>query len=70
MQVDISGRIDGTAEVHQLIALLLEHGGVATDDYTTHPWTLPEVLSGAVIDGLHFFDFLGYHELNRKRGLS
>ncbi len=39
MQIDISGRIDGTAEVHRMIALLLEHGGVATDDYTPHPWT-------------------------------
>lgn len=34
VQIDISGRIDGTAEVHRMIALLLEHGGVATDDYT------------------------------------
>lgn len=34
VQIDVSGRIDGTAEVHQMIALLLEHGGVATDDYT------------------------------------
>ncbi|WP_435229667.1 hypothetical protein [Streptomyces sp. Tue6028] len=65
VQIDISGRIDGTAEVHQMISLLLEHGGVAMDDYTAHPWTLPEILSGAVIDGLRFFDFRGYHELNR-----
>ncbi|MFD7934536.1 hypothetical protein ACFV4T_08365 [Streptomyces sp. NPDC059755] len=70
VQIDISGRIDGTAEVHQVITLLLEHGGVATDDYTTHPWTLPEILSGAVIDGLCFFDFRGHHELNRERGRS
>lgn len=41
-------------------------GGVATDDYTTRPWTLPEILSGAMIDGLRFFDFRGYHELNRE----
>ncbi|MGW2888672.1 hypothetical protein ACWDDN_25795 [Streptomyces griseoruber] len=68
VEIDISGRIDGTAEVHQMIALLLEHGGVAMDDYTTHPWTLPEILSGAVIDGLRFFDFRGYHELHREHG--
>ncbi|GAA4033289.1 hypothetical protein GCM10022232_93910 [Streptomyces plumbiresistens] len=37
VQIDISGRIDGTAEVQQMIALLLEHGGVATDDYTPPP---------------------------------
>ncbi|MFF3989931.1 hypothetical protein ACFY0B_35815 [Streptomyces sp. NPDC001797] len=57
VQIDVSGRIDGTAEVHQMIALLLQHGGVATDDYAPHPWTVPEILSGAVIDGLCFFDF-------------
>ncbi|MFF4315673.1 hypothetical protein [Streptomyces sp. NPDC001507] len=31
MQIDVSGLIDGTAEVHQMIALPLQHGGVATD---------------------------------------
>ncbi|WP_329349527.1 hypothetical protein OG226_18800 [Streptomyces sp. NBC_01261] len=34
LDIDISGRIDGTAEVHRLIVLLLERGGVATDDYS------------------------------------
>jgi hypothetical protein len=34
--IDISGRI----EVHQLVELLLERGGVATDDYSARPWTL------------------------------
>ncbi|MET9675352.1 hypothetical protein ABZY68_19985 [Streptomyces sp. NPDC006482] len=53
-----------------MIALLLEQGGVAMDDHTTHPWTLPEILSGAVIDGLRFFDFRGYHELSRDHGCS
>ncbi|MFJ3086729.1 hypothetical protein [Streptomyces sp. NPDC086838] len=37
VQIDISGRIDGTADVHRMIALLLEHGGVATDDYPPTP---------------------------------
>ncbi|MFF5019425.1 hypothetical protein [Streptomyces sp. NPDC001165] len=41
--------------------LLLEHGGVATDDYSAHPWTLQEIKSGAVNDGLRFFDFRTYH---------
>jgi hypothetical protein len=66
VQIDISGRIDGTTEVHQLVGLLLEHGGVATDDYSGHPWTLQEIKSGAVNDGLRFFDFRAYHELNRE----
>ncbi|MGW2311695.1 hypothetical protein [Actinomadura luteofluorescens] len=70
VQIDISGRIDGTTEVHQMIALLLDHGSVATDDYTGRPWTLPEILSGAVIDGRRFFDFRGRRELNRERGRS
>ncbi|WP_258939626.1 hypothetical protein [Actinomadura luteofluorescens] len=70
VQIDISGRIDGTAEVHQMTALLLDRGGVATDDYTTHPWTLTEILSGAVVDGQRFFDFRGHRELNREGGRS
>ena len=67
VQIDVSGRIDGTAEVHHMAALLLEHGGVATDDYSAHPWTLQEIESGEAIDGLRFFDFRALHELNRER---
>ncbi|MEV0040408.1 hypothetical protein [Streptomyces sp. NPDC050804] len=70
VQIDISGRIDGTAEVRQLVALLLEHGGVAIDDYSAHPWTLQEIESGVVNAGLRFFDFRAYHELNRCQGSS
>jgi hypothetical protein len=66
VQIDISGRIDGTAEVHLMVALLLRHGGVAIDDYSAHPWTLLEIESGTVIDGLCFFDFRTYHELRRE----
>jgi len=66
VQIDISGRIDGTVEVHQLLALLLERGGVAIDDYSSHPWTWQEIQSDAVIDGLRFFDFRTYHELQRE----
>jgi hypothetical protein len=47
VQIGISGRIDGTAEVHQLVALLLEYGGVATDAYSDRPWTLQDIESGA-----------------------
>ncbi|MFH8395380.1 hypothetical protein [Streptomyces sp. NPDC018036] len=42
----------------------------ATDDYTARPWTLPEILSGTVIDGLRFFDFRGHYELSREHGHS
>ncbi|GGN59131.1 hypothetical protein GCM10010112_13740 [Actinoplanes lobatus] len=61
VQIDISGRIDGTAEVHDLLAVLLADGGVAFDDYTTHAWTLPEIQNGTAVDGLRFFDFHTYH---------
>ncbi|MFE9812801.1 hypothetical protein ACFYRN_44900 [Streptomyces sp. NPDC005227] len=64
VQIDVSGRIDGTAEVHQLAELLLQHGGVATDGYSAHPWTLGEIKSGTGNDGLRFFDFRAYHQLN------
>jgi hypothetical protein len=63
VEVEISGRIDGTAEVRQLVALLLGRGGVATDDYSAHPWTLQEIESGAVAGGLRFFDYRTYDEL-------
>ncbi|MFD0598408.1 hypothetical protein ACFQZ4_44055 [Catellatospora coxensis] len=56
LQIDVSGRIDGAAEVGYAVAMLLERGGVAVDDYSAHPWTLPEIESGTVVDGLRFFD--------------
>ncbi|MEU1300000.1 hypothetical protein [Streptomyces shenzhenensis] len=65
VQIDVSGRIDGTTEVHQLVELLLQPGGVATDDCSTHAWTLQEIKTGAVNDGLRFFDFRTHHALNR-----
>jgi hypothetical protein len=66
VQVDISGRIDGTAEVRHLVAVLLERGGVALDDYSAHPWTPEEIESGAVVDGVRFFDFRTYHKLRHE----
>ena len=68
VQVDVSGRVDGTTEVRQLVLLLLERGGVAVDDYCAHAWTRQEVESGAVIDGLRFFDFRTYYERRRATG--
>lgn len=66
VQVDISGRIDGTAEVCDLAALLLRRGGVAFDDYSKHAWTLQEIESGAEIEGLRFFDFRAYYERHHR----
>ncbi|PJE96941.1 hypothetical protein CUT44_15415 [Streptomyces carminius] len=66
VQVDVSGRIDGTAEVRRLAALLLRQGGVAFDDYSEHAWTLREIESDALFEGLRFFDFRTYHERHRR----
>jgi len=68
LQLDITGRIDGTDEVRGLAALLLDHGGVAYDDYSSHAWTLQEIEDGFVVDGLRFFDFRTAYE--RYRGTS
>ncbi|WP_437095015.1 hypothetical protein [Streptomyces sp. enrichment culture] len=66
VQVDVSGRIDGTAEVCHLAVLLLRRGGVAFDDYSEHAWTLQEIESEAAIEGLRFFDFRTYYERHRR----
>lgn len=63
LQVNVSGGVDGTAELHRLAALLLGSGGVAFDCYSDHAWTLREIEDGTVVDGLRFFDFRTYHEL-------
>ncbi|MFD3687183.1 hypothetical protein ACFWTE_20490 [Nocardiopsis sp. NPDC058631] len=65
VQADISGRVDGTAEIRRLVELLLEHGGRAVDDYSAHPWTLEEIESGAVVGGLRFFDFRAVRQPGR-----
>ncbi|WP_306366350.1 hypothetical protein [Nocardiopsis sp. CC223A] len=62
LQVNVTGRVDGTAELHRLAALLLEHGGAAYDDHSRHAWTLREIEEGTVIDGLRFFDFRTHYE--------
>jgi hypothetical protein len=46
---------------------LLEHGGVAMDDYSAHAWTLKEIQSRVLAGGLRFFDYRTYHELQRGR---
>lgn len=65
VQIAVSGRIEGTREVSGLVTSLLGKGGFATDDYSGHFWTLPEIESGAVVGGLRFFDFRTHYELNR-----
>ncbi|MEV4283127.1 hypothetical protein [Actinoplanes xinjiangensis] len=62
VQIDISGRVDGTTELHQLLTRLLAHGGVAFDDYTVHAWSLQEIANGSTVDGMRFFDFSKHHD--------
>ncbi|GIF41592.1 hypothetical protein BC793_11143 [Actinoplanes xinjiangensis] len=66
VQIDISGRVDGTTEVHQLLTKLLARGGVAFDDYTIHAWSLHEIENGSTVDGLRFFDFKKHHARTRS----
>ncbi|MGC4894497.1 hypothetical protein [Micromonospora sp. DT31] len=66
VQVDVSGRVDGTAEVRRLISALLVDGGVAIDDYSDHPWTAADIADEVVADGLRFFDFRAHHERTRS----
>lgn len=62
----VSGRIDGLAEVTAFCRTLLSHfEGVAMDDYSEHPWTLDEILSGHRHDGHAFFDYRGWHASQR-----
>ncbi|RBQ05616.1 hypothetical protein DQE82_25165 [Micromonospora sp. LHW51205] len=65
VQVDVSGRVDGTVEVRRLTLTLLGRGGVAMDDYSDHVWTAEQIAADATVDGLRFFDFRGHYERNR-----
>ncbi|MGC5021317.1 hypothetical protein [Micromonospora sp. DT47] len=61
-QIDVSGRVDGTAEVRRLTLTLLAQGGIAMDDYSDHPWTAEEIANDVAVDGLCFFDFRTHYE--------
>lgn len=65
VEVAVSGRIDGTAEIYRLTSELLRDGGVAIDDFTDHCWALAEIERGDRIGGLRYFDFRTHHELTR-----
>jgi hypothetical protein len=70
IQIDVSGRIDGTAEVRRLTLALLGGGGVALDDYSNHAWTASEIAADVVVDGLRFFDFGADYERSQGRSSS
>lgn len=54
---DVSGRVPGDTEVRALLRAVLSDGGVAVDDYSSHPWTLEEVDAGWLpAERRRFFD--------------
>ena len=53
----VSGRVPGDTEVRALLRAVLVGGGVAVDDYSSHPWTLDEVEAGrSPVERRRFFD--------------
>jgi hypothetical protein len=56
---DVSGRHDGTTEATAFVlALLSKFRGVATDDFSDHPWTRIAIEQKAALDdGQRFFAF-------------
>lgn len=54
IEVDISGRIPGHAEVYDLCAMVLREGGVASDDFSDC-WSLSEILDSNR-NGRRFFE--------------
>jgi hypothetical protein len=57
---DVSGRVPGHAEARAFVeCLLTRFHGVASDEFSSHWWTLSEIRSGAKVDGHHFFDYEG-----------
>jgi hypothetical protein len=46
VEVRVSGRVDGQAEMLDLVRLLLAAGGYAIDDFTEGLWSLDEITHG------------------------
>ena len=63
LQIDISGRHDGTKKVTELIHKLFSvEPGYACDDYSEHFWTDKEIQDGILVEGHVFFDFKGWYK--------
>ncbi|MEV7550926.1 hypothetical protein AB0N89_15000 [Amycolatopsis sp. NPDC089917] len=68
IEIEVSGRVEGTGQLRRLVLTLLEHGGVVTDDFSDHAWTASEIRSHARYEGLTFFDFRGsYNRLTQPQ---
>ena len=57
LAANVSGRIDGTAEVRAFVTKV---------DYSSHCWTLPEIEADTVVDGLRFFGFRVDHDCKNQ----
>jgi hypothetical protein len=70
VDVRVSGRFAGVQEVKAFLSTILgKFDGHTMDDYTRHAWTLEDALSGRLVEGHPYFDYLGwYDEYNRDRG--
>ena len=65
--VDISGRHDGTSEVHDLMkGLLSTYDGYAQDDFSEHLWSYEQIADSSEYAGHPFFDFKGWYREDRK----
>ena len=54
VELRVSGRVDGQAEMLDVIHVLLAAGGYASDDYSEGLWSLDEIEQGRRISGEHF----------------
>ncbi|MBO4205879.1 hypothetical protein GSF22_07645 [Micromonospora echinofusca] len=52
--VQINYRISRRVQLLAFAAALLEHGGVAVDDFCGHVWTVAEIKSDVLIKGARF----------------
>lgn len=50
--------------------VLSKFDGFAQDEYTSHCWTLKEIVSGHSEEGHPFFDYLGWFKDREKRKLD
>ena len=69
VMADVSGRVEGEAEVRHLVECLLSvFEGFALDDFTSHEhaWTLEEIRNGDQFKGLGFFDYRGAYAQSRN----
>lgn len=68
LQVDVSGRHSGSEEVLLLLQSLLSmFDGVAIDDYTSHAWTLKEIMDEDCYQNHTFFDYNGWYQEKKRR---